>query len=113
MVLLILALAVLAGCGGSGGDETAFVPVAGSDSAYCDTYRAYKVQELDGGGGDDQPNPAALRKWWNDYLIFEETMLREAPPEIRDEVAIKVSFIRTVIEPAPREVRLRSEADAA
>ena len=98
-VLLILGSAVLAGCGGSAGDETAFVPVAGADSAYCDTYRAYKAQEIDGGGAYDQPNPAALRKWWNDYLIFEETMLREAPPEIGDEVAIKVSFIRTVLTP--------------
>ena len=99
MVLLILGSAVLAGCGGGDGDETAFVPVAGADSVYCDTYRAYKAQEIDGGGAYDQPNPAALRKWWNDYLIFEETMLREAPPEIRDEVAIKVSFIRTVMSP--------------
>jgi hypothetical protein len=98
-VLLILWSAVLAGCGGGDGDETAFVPVAGADSAYCDTYRAYKAQELDGGGAYDQPNPAALRKWWNHYLIFEETMLRESPPEIRDEVAIKVSFIRTVMSP--------------
>ena len=72
--------------------------MSGAASAYCDTYRAYKAQELDGGGAYDQPNPAALRKWWND-LIFEETMLREAPPEIRDEVAIKVRFIRTVMSP--------------
>ena len=99
MVLLILGSAVLAGCGGGDGDETAFVPAAGADSAYCDAYRAYKAQELDGGGAYDQPNPAALRKWWNDYVIFEETLLHEAPSEIRDQVAIKVSFIRTVMSP--------------
>ena len=98
-VLVILGSAVLAGCGGSAGDGTAFVPVAGADSAYCDTYRAYKAQEIDGGGAYDQPNPAALRKWWNNYLIFEETMLQDAPSEIGDEVAIKLSFVRTVLTP--------------
>ena len=68
MVLLILGLAMLAGCGGSDGDESAFTPVAGSDTAYCDAYRAWQVHELDGGEGNDQPNPAALRKYWNEYL---------------------------------------------
>jgi hypothetical protein len=96
MVLLVVASAVPAGCGG---DEAAFVPVAGADSAYCDTYRAYKAQEIDGGGAYDQHNPAALRKWWNAYVVFEETMLREAPSEIRHDVAIKVSFIRTFMSP--------------
>jgi hypothetical protein len=96
---LILVLAVLAGCSGSTGGETAFVPVAGSDTAYCDAYRAWQVHELDGGEGDDQPNQTALRKYWNEYLIFEETLLHEAPAEIRDEVEIKVSGIRTLITP--------------
>ena len=99
MVLLILGLAMLAGCGGSDGDETAFIPVAGSDTAYCDAYRAWQVHELDGGEGNDQPNPAALRKYWNEYLIFEETLLHEAPAEIRDEVVVKVSAIRTLATP--------------
>jgi hypothetical protein len=96
---LILMLAVLAGCSGSDGDETAFVPVVGSDTAYCDAYRAWQVHELDGGEGNDQPNPTALRKYWNEYLIFEETLLHEAPAEIRDEVEVKVSGIRTLITP--------------
>jgi hypothetical protein len=99
LVLVILQLAALAGCGGSDGDETAFTPVAGNVSAYCDAYRAWQVHELDGGEGDDQPNPAALRKYWNEYLIFEETLLHEAPPEIRDQVVIKVSGIRTLMTP--------------
>jgi hypothetical protein len=92
-------VAVLAGCGGRGGDETAFVPVAGSDSAYCDTYRAWQVHELDGGEGNDQPNPAAFRKYWNEYLIFDETLLHEAPPEIRDELVITTSAVRTLLTP--------------
>ena len=115
---LILVLAVLAGCGGSNGDENAFVPVAGSDTAYCDAYRAWQVHELDGGEGDDQPNPAALRKYWNEYLIFEETLLHEAPPEIRAQVEIKVSGIRTLMTPLLEKYefdakRLQREGTAA
>ena len=83
--LAIVSLVVAAaGCGG--GDPTAFVPVPGADSAYCDAYRAWQVHELDGGEGPEQPSPAALRKYWNEYLIFEETLLHEAPPEIRAQV---------------------------
>lgn len=115
---LILVLAVLAGCSGSDGDETAFIPVAGSDTAYCDAYRAWQVHELDGGEGNDQPNPAALRKYWNEYLIFEETLLHEAPAEIRDEVEVKVSGIRTLITPLLEKYdfdakRLQREGTAA
>ena len=82
-VALLVAAVAAAGCGGD--DATAFVPTPGSDTAYCDAYRAWQVHELDGGEGPDQPNPAALRKYWNEYLIFEETLLHEAPAEIRDE----------------------------
>ncbi len=96
---LALGLAVLAGCGGGDGDETAFTPVAGSDSAYCHAYRSWKVYELDAGGAFDQPNPAALRTWWNAYLAAEETMLREAPSEIGDAVEVRVGHIRTVLTP--------------
>lgn len=96
---LTAGLAVLTGCGGGDGEETAFTPVAGSDSAYCQAYRSWKVYELDGGGAFDQPNPAALRIWWNAYLVAEETMLQQAPPEIRDEVGIKMGHIRTQLTP--------------
>jgi hypothetical protein len=97
LLVLTVGSAVLAGCAGS--DEAAFAPVAGSDGAYCKTYRAWKVFELDNGGAFDQPNPAALRTWWNAYLVAEETMLQQAPPEIRDEVGIKVGHIRTQLTP--------------
>jgi hypothetical protein len=53
-----VALAILAGCGGKG-NEAAFTPVPGSDSAYCATYRAWKVYELDNGEAYDQPDPVA------------------------------------------------------
>ena len=96
---LAAGLGVLAGCGGGDGDETAFTPVAGSDSAYCQAYRSWKVYELDAGGAFDQPNPAALRTWWNEYLVAEETMLQQAPSEIRDEVGIKMGRIRTELTP--------------
>jgi hypothetical protein len=95
---LTAGLAVLAGCSG-GDDETTFTPVAGSDSAYCQAYRSWKVFELDAGGAFDQPNPAALRSWWNAYLVAEETMLREAPSEISDAVGVKVGHIRTAMTP--------------
>jgi hypothetical protein len=96
---LTAASAALAGCGGGDGDGTAFTPGKGSDSAYCQAYRSWKVYELDAGGAFDQPNPAALRTWWNAYLVAEETMLREAPSEITDAVEVKVGFIRTRLTP--------------
>lgn len=97
---LLLALVLgLAAAGCNGGGEPAFTPVVGSDGPYCKTYRAWKVYELDGGGAFDQPDAAALRAWWNAYLVAEETMLREAPAEIRDEVGIKVGHIRTAMTP--------------
>jgi hypothetical protein len=97
LLVFVLGLSALAGCGGS--DEAAFTPVAGADGAYCETYRAWKVYELDGGGAFDQPNSAALRTWWNAYVIAEETMLREAPSEISEEVGVKVGHIRTTMTP--------------
>ena len=115
-VALAAAVAV-AGCGG-GDDATVFVPTPGSDTAYCDAYRAWQVHELDGGEGPDQPNPAALRKYWNEYLIFEETLLHEAPAEIHGEVEVKVSGIRTLITPLLEKYefdakRLQREGNAA
>jgi hypothetical protein len=98
VVIVALVVAAAAGCGGDG-DTTAFVPAPGSDSVYCDAYRAWQIHELDGGEGPEQPSPAALRKYWNEYLIFEETLLHEAPPEIRAQVETKVSGIRTLITP--------------
>jgi hypothetical protein len=90
---------VLGGCSAGDGDDAAFVPVAGSDSAYCATYRAWKVYELDHGEAFDQPTPAALRRWWHAYLVSEETMLQQAPPEIHSAVEAKVRFIRARLTP--------------
>ena len=97
LLALTLGSAVLAGCAGS--DDAAFTPSVGSHNAYCKTYRAWKVYELDAGGAFDQPDPAALRAWWNAYLIAEETMLREAPPEIRNAVGVKVGRVRSTLTP--------------
>ena len=94
-----LVLAAGAGCAG-GQDGATFRPAIGSDGAYCKTYRAWKVYELDHGEAFDQPNPSALRRYWNAYLVSEETMLQQAPPAIREAVAVKVSFIRTRLTPA-------------
>jgi hypothetical protein len=88
-----------AGCGGTDAGETAFEPVNGTESAYCHTYRAWQVHELDGGTGDDQPNPAALRAYWTDYLEFNKTALQQAPAEIRDDWIVSDRAIRTVLTP--------------
>ena len=55
--------------------------------------------ELDGGTGDDQPNPAAFREYWKDYLEFNKTSLQQAPAEIRDEWIVSDRAIRTVLTP--------------
>ena len=88
-----------AGCGGTDRAEAAFAPVDGTESVYCDTYRAWQVQELDGGRGEDQPNPAAFRAYWKDYLEFNKTFLRQAPAEIRDEWIVSERAIRTLLTP--------------
>lgn len=87
------------GCGGTDRDEGAFAPVDGTESAYCETYRAWQVHELDGGTGDDQPNPAAFRAYWKDYLEFNKTSLQQAPAEIRDDWIVSDRAIRTVLTP--------------
>jgi hypothetical protein len=99
-LLLSVGLGVAAaGCGGTDRAEAAFAPVEGTQNAYCDTYRAWQVHELDGGTGDDQPNPAAFRAYWKDYLEFNKTSLRQAPAEIRDEWIVSDRAIRTVLTP--------------
>ena len=97
LVAMTLALAALAGCG-SDGLDSAFTPVEGTESAYCDTFRAWQVHELEG-EGDDQPNPAALEAYWQDYLEFNATMLEQAPPEVRDEWELSERLIRTLVTP--------------
>jgi hypothetical protein len=99
LAALAMGTAVLGACSGGGADDAAFTPVAGSDGAYCVTYRAWKVYELDNGGAFDQPTPAGLREWWKAYLLSEEAMLRQAPPEIQAAVETKVRFIRTRLMP--------------
>jgi hypothetical protein len=93
-----LGLAAFAGCGGEV-DDTASARVTSSGSTYCRAFRSWKVFELDAGGAFDQPGPAALRTWWNTYLVAQETMLQQAPPEIRDEVGIKMGHIRSRLTP--------------
>jgi hypothetical protein len=115
---LTLGLAALSGCGGGDGGSRSFAPMAGSDSAYCKTYRAWKVYELDNGEAFDQPNPAALRRWWHAYVSSEGTMLQQAPPSIHDEVGLKVRFIRTRLAPLVEKfdfdlTRMRREGTSA
>ena len=95
-VVLTLALAVLAGCGGSDDKETALPAVVGFESAYCITIRNWQVHELD---SVDDSDPAALEKYWNEYLIYLETLLQQAPPVIHDATVINTRGIRTVFTP--------------
>lgn len=117
LVPLTLVLAMLAaGCGGDD-DETAFTPVAGTESPYCDTYRAWQVHELDGEGGE-QPTPAAFEKYWGEYLEFNRTALEQAPPVIRDEWVLSERGVRTIPTPVLVEygfdvARLEREGTAA
>ncbi len=101
LISLTLASAVLASCGGNDGDDAAFTPVDGTESAYCDTFRAWQVHELEGDGDDPAiaGNPAAFEKYWNEYLEFNETSLGQAPPVIRAEWAVSERTIRTVLTP--------------
>ncbi len=100
-VVTALALAALAGCGDGDGDETAFTPVAGTESPYCDTFRAWQVHELEGDADDPAiaGNPAAFEKYWNEYLEYNKTSLQQAPPVIRDEWAVSERSVRTVLTP--------------
>jgi hypothetical protein len=93
-----LALAALTGCASFGGEETAFTAIEGTESAYCDTFRAWQVHELEG-EGDDQPSPAALEAYLNDYLEFNATMLEQSPPEVRDEWVVSERAVRTIVTP--------------
>jgi hypothetical protein len=110
MLVLILASAATAACGGSDGDtalapvdETArtFTPIAGTESAYCDTYRAWQVHELEGDGDDPaiSGNPATFEKYWSEYLAFNKTALAQAPAEIRDEWVLSERMVRTTLSP--------------
>lgn len=115
---LTLGLAALSGCSGGDPGDAAFTAAAGSHSAYCKTYRAWKVFELDHGEGFDQPTPAALRSWWNAYITSEDTMLQQAPPDIHDEVEVKVRFVRNRLTPLVERYdfdlrRIRREGTAA
>jgi hypothetical protein len=118
LAALAVGTAVLGACGGGGADDAAFTPVAGSNSAYCATYRAWKVYELDNGEAFDQPTPAALHAWWKAYLLSEEAMLRQAPQEIHAAVDAKVRFIRTRLTPLVEKYefdleRMRRDGTAA
>lgn len=88
MVVLVLALAVLAGCGGSDDPETALPAeqVAAFNSSYCVTAREWAVHELDGSadGAYARGGPAALKKWWSEQLAYLKTSLEQAPPELHD-----------------------------
>ena len=76
-------------------------PVDGTESAYCDTFRAWQVHELEGDGDDPAiaGNPAAFEKYWNEYLEFNATSLGQAPPVIRTEWVVSERAIRTVLTP--------------
>jgi hypothetical protein len=122
MILLMLGLAVLAGCGGSDDEATALSAerVEAFDSPYCVTAREWAVHELNGGGDGAyaRGGPAALKKWWGEQLAYLKTSLRQAPPEIRDAEAINERAIRTSLTPLLEKYgfdfkRVEAEASAS
>lgn len=100
LISLVLALPMLAGCGGSDDEETA-LPAEGFDSAYCATARSWAAHELNGGGDGAyaRGGPAALEKWWSDQLAYLKISLQQAPPVIRDAEAVFERTIRTRLTP--------------
>jgi hypothetical protein len=109
--VLGLASAVVAGCGG--GDHETAVPAEGFDSAYCNTARHWAVRELD---PLDDSDPAAVATYWNEYLIFVETSLEQAPPAIRGAHIVHTRAVRTLITPVLEKYHFdfkRIEADGS
>ena len=107
LVMLILTLAVLAGCGGGGDNNEAALPaeqIAAFESPYCVTAREWAVHELDGGGDGAyaRGGPAGLKRWWSEQLAYLVTSLQQAPPEIRAAEALNERTIRTVLTPVLR-----------
>ena len=99
MVLLALALAVLAGCGGGDTKEEAAAPAEGFDSAYCKTARAWAAHEVSADEATTTSSPATFRKYWNEYLANLETQLQQAPPAVHDAAVVNTRGVRTVLTP--------------
>lgn len=122
LVVLILTLAVVAGCGGSNDKKTALpaAQVEAFESRYCVTARTWAAHELNGGGDGAyaRGGPAALKKWWHEQLAYLKTSLRQVPPVIHDAEAINEHAIRAVVTPVLEKygfnpMRLEAEASAA
>ena len=99
LISLTLCLAVLAACGDSDGDESAFTPVKGTESAYCDTFRAWQVHHVLDGGDEAELTPAAFERYWNEYLVYQKTSVQQAPQVIRDEWVASERGVRTIPTP--------------
>jgi hypothetical protein len=97
--MVTLASSALAGCGTA--HETA-LPGEGFESAYCNTARHWAVRELD---NLDDSDPAAVETYWNEYLIFVETSLQQAPPAIRRAHVVHTRAVRTLITPVLEKYR--------
>jgi hypothetical protein len=122
MVLLILGLAVLAGCGGSDDKKTALPAeqVAAFNSPYCVTAREWAAHELNGGGDGAyaRGGPAALKKWWSEQLAYLKTSLQQVPPDVHEAEAVNERAIRTRLTPLLEKYgfdfkRLEAEASAS
>ena len=120
VVMLILGLAVPAGCGSDDEDKETASSVEGFDSPYCVTARKWAVHELNGEAEEAyaRGGRAALRKYMEEYLAYTEASLRQAPPAIHEAAAIKARGIRTRLIPVMEKYgfdpqRLEAEASAS
>jgi hypothetical protein len=123
IAVLIVGLAVVAGCGG---DEAvapakkAAAPAGGFNSAYCVTARKWAAHELEGDGNEVfvRGGPAALEKYWGEWLAYLEDAARQAPPQIRNAMVMHERAIRTVLTPVLEKYgfdpsRIAAEGSAA
>jgi hypothetical protein len=74
-------------------DTTTTAAADASASEYCDTARAWAVEELDGGADAVAEDPVAFEAYLTDYVDFAETSLSQSPPELQPQHELNVAGI--------------------
>lgn len=79
--------------GDAAADTTTTAAADASASEYCDTARAWAVQELDGGADAVAEDPVAFEAYLTEYVDFAETSLSQSPPELQPQHELNVAAI--------------------